>query len=174
MALEQVSAMTPPGCFVEVGVFQGGSASVLYRVCQEQGRRLYLYDTFTGIPFKDPIDSHNVGDFAQNSNAPEELSKVLPKAFITVGVFPRSAVAMEPVAFAHLDCDQYKSYTDSINHLLPMMVSGGIMYFDDYDCVPGATQAVNELIGKDKLEWAGQYVGEHFVGKAFYRIPDAG
>lgn len=152
--MAEVSGATPEGCFVEVGVFEGGSASVLYRVAQEQGRKVFLYDTFNGIPYKDPIDSHQVGDFKFTDA--EGLSAKLPKAVIRQGIFPASAVEMGPVAFVHLDVDQYRSYKDSVEYLEPKMVKGGIMWFDDYGCTPGATAYLDEKFG-GRMEKDGKY-----------------
>ena len=139
----------------EVGVLGGGSASVLYSVANQQGRKIYLYDTFSGIPYKDAIDSHQVGDFKFEDV--EGLSAKLPKAFITQGVFPASAVKMPPVAFVHLDVDQYRSYKEAVEYLEPLMVSGGVMWFDDYGCTPGATAYLDEKFGK-KMEKNGKFL----------------
>jgi len=152
--MAEISAGTPDGCFVEVGVFEGGSASVLYQICCIQGRQLYLYDTFSGIPYKDPIDSHQVGDFKFSD--PEGLSAKLPKAIITQGIFPKSAVEMGPIAFVHLDVDQYRSYKEAVEYLEPRMVPDGIMWFDDYGCTPGATAYLDEKFGK-RMEKDGKY-----------------
>jgi O-methyltransferase len=136
---------TPPGCFVEVGVYQGGTAAHLNRLAVEQNRKLFLYDTFTGIPEKSPIDRHIVGDFSDTSI---ELARAAaPDAQIIVGIFPGTLIEMPPIAFAHIDCDQYASVKACCEVLGPRMVEGGVMWFDDYYCLDGATAAVNECFG---------------------------
>lgn len=147
--MAELAASTPPGVFVEVGVYQGGTAQHLLKVANEQGRTLYLYDTFTGIPFKDEIDSHVVGDFRDVDL--EKIRRVLGEAVIVQGIFPGSAVPMEKIAFAHLDCDQYRSVKEASLYLAPLMVEGGIMWFDDYPCLAGAKAAVDEVFG-DRVE----------------------
>lgn len=132
----------PDGCVVEVGVYQGGSALWLSEVCEEQGRELWLYDTFSGIPYQGPDDSHKVGDFSNTSA--EAVSKMIPKARVVEGIFPKSLKSMPPVAFAHIDADQYQSIMDSINALKPLMAPGGVMWFDDVGCLEGANKAFNE------------------------------
>ena len=153
-AMEKAAGSTPKGCFVEVGVYQGGSAAVLYRVAECQGREIFLYDTFTGIPYKDPIDSHNIGDFSDSD--PAKISETLPNARVIQGIFPHSAIKMPAVAFVHLDVDQYRSYKESVEYLEPMMVPGGIMWFDDYGCTPGATEYLNQKFGS-RMEKDGKY-----------------
>ena len=136
----------PAGCFVEVGVWKGGTAWHLSQLCQQEGRQLFLYDTFTGMPIYDPaLDCHPLGDFGDTSV--EEVAAAVPHATIVAGVFPGSAVPMPPIAFAHVDCDQYQSVKEAAQFLLPKMVQGGILWFDDFNHLPGATKAVYEVFG---------------------------
>jgi Macrocin-O-methyltransferase (TylF) len=139
--LTRKAAQTPPGCIVEVGVYQGGSALELARL----GRPLFLYDTFTGIPCRAHDDSHQIGDFS-DTNLVAVMQRI-PEAIVIAGVFPDSAVTMPPVAFAHLDCDQYQSVLESAKFLIPLMLKGGVMWFDDSPCLAGAHRAVTELFG---------------------------
>ena len=135
----------PAGNFVEVGVFRGGSARPLMDIANEQGRQLYCYDTFTGIPCASPEhgDTHVVGDFAHDDE--QLVREHLSGAVVVRGVFPDCAVAMGGIAFAHIDCDQYQSIIESVRYLMPMMVEGGIIWFDDAPVLDGARKAVNEL-----------------------------
>lgn len=154
-SLIDLASKAPEGNFVEVGVYQGGTAWHLTNLAQEQNRKIYLYDTFTGIPFKGDLDYHNVGDFSDTSY--EDVKSSLPYATVVQGIFPESAVEMENIAFVHLDCDQYQSVIDSIAYLKPKMVKGGIIWFDDaigdknYVGTPGevngADFAMRELYG---------------------------
>ena len=156
--LAQASS-APPGCFVEVGVYRGGSAWPLLQLCKAQHRALYLYDTFTGIPHAQDGDMHKVGDFSDVDF--EETVRHLDGACIVPGVFPASAVLMPPVAFAHLDCDQYRSVHEAAAYLVPHMVPGGVIWFDDSPCIPAAHRAARELFG-DRLQISSDH-GKHFV-----------
>lgn len=139
----EVARACPPGCFVEVGVYKGGSAWHLAAVAKEQGRELFLYDTFTGIPYQRAgLDAHVVGDFGDTSA--EAVKAAVPEAYVVPGIFPASIMAMPPVAFAHVDADQYDSIKGCCEALGPLMVHGGAIVFDDYDCLPGATLALQE------------------------------
>lgn len=142
---------TPSGCFVEVGVWKGGSASHLTELAEKQNREIYLYDTFTGIPFSYECDPHPVGDFADTDY--ETVKNALPYAKVIQGIFPESAIEMPDVAFVHIDVDQYKSYIDCINYFKPKMVSGGIMWFDDYG-LPGAQKAIHEMFNDEQIIFA--------------------
>jgi O-methyltransferase len=139
--LMEEARRAPPGDIVEVGVYKGGSAAALMQVCREQDRRLHLFDTFTGIPYACDDDTHKVGDFADTSLA--AVRQALPEAFIYPGIFPGTLpAALDPIALAHVDCDQYQSVLDCCVYLSPLMAPGGVMVFDDYDVLPGARLAV--------------------------------
>ena len=140
----------PPGALVEVGVYRGGSAIELMAVAREQDRALYLYDTFTGLPCYDPDmgDVMRPGDFADTSV--DDVRELLPDAIIMQGLFPDTLSGdPEQVAFAHIDADQYRSIRDAIAAIWPRVVPGGMMLFDDYNCLDGATRAVHEAFGPD-------------------------
>jgi hypothetical protein len=152
--LVEKARSTPPGCLVEVGVYQGGSALELSKL----GRTLYLYDTFTGIPYRCEHDSHQIGDFSDTTAV--QVQELIPEAVIVAGIFPDVAVTMPPVSFAHLDCDQYQSVLESARYLAPLMVKGGVMWFDDSPCLIGAAKAVQELFG-DRVQLS--YNQKHYV-----------
>lgn len=160
--LKEIAGGSPAGAFLEVGVFQGGTAWHLADIAAKQGRDLYLFDTFTGIPYSSPIDSHKVGDFSDVSLP--TLRAALPGAYIFAGIFPESAwllgVQIPPLAFVHLDCDQYRSVLESAQFLEPHMLPGSKMWFDDSPCLPGAHQAARELFG-DRLLLS--RTGKHYV-----------
>lgn len=157
--LASLAAKAPPGCIVELGVYQGGSARFLAEVARAQGRTLYLYDTFAGIPVKDEVDNHQIGDFGDTSL--EAVAAAIPDAVIVQGVFPESLVPMEPIAFCHVDADQYRSVKAACEHLGPRMVPGGTMVFDDYDRLLGATMAVDEAFG-DRVDKSGERAAVRF------------
>jgi predicted O-methyltransferase YrrM len=145
--LVETARAAPPGDLVEVGVYQGGSAAALGGVAREQGRRLFLFDTFSGIPHADPErDHHKVGDFADTSL--DSVRAAIPDAICMPGVFPDTLTPdVGPIALAHVDCDQYASVRACCIALGPLMVPGGVMVFDDYDALQGARVAVDEVFG---------------------------
>jgi len=137
------------GCFVEVGVYQGGTAWHLAQVAEERGVPIFLYDTFSGIPYQGELDAHEPGDFDDTSA--DAVRAAIPYATVVEGLFPDSIVRMPPVSFAHIDCDQYQSIIDTVRALTPRMLKGGIMVFDDYGYLDSATQAVHDLFADDRI-----------------------
>ena len=148
--LVRTASGTPHGCIVEVGVWKGGTAWHLSKLAEEQNREIYLYDTFEGIPYKSEFDYHNVGDFGDTDF--ETVKNAIPYATVVKGLFPDSAIPMPPVAFLHVDVDQYQAALDTVRYMEPFMVKGGIIWFDDapgppYNSINGAHWALMELYG---------------------------
>jgi Macrocin-O-methyltransferase (TylF) len=136
---------SPPGCFVEVGVYKGGTAWHLARVAREQGRALHLFDTFTGIPHRDVEDNeHHIGDFGDTSF--ETVKAAIPDAIFHIGTFPESMPKawLSAIAFVHVDCDQYRGINAAIQLFWSDMRDGSIMLFDDYGETSGCTKAVDQ------------------------------
>lgn len=155
--LAEAAAECPPGAIVEVGVYRGGSAARLAEVATGQGRVLWLFDTFAGIPESTVgVDFHRVGDFDDTSA--EIVRAAVPAASIVVGDARETLPATEtgPVAFAHVDCDQYETTRAVVRELVPRMVRGGLMVLDDYGVLDGATRAVDELLGGIELSPGGK------------------
>jgi len=151
----RLADLSPDGKIAEIGVYQGGSAWHL----ASTGRELHLFDTFTGIPFKSPVDSHVVGDFGDTSE--RQVRELIPTAILHVGVFPQTLPPdLFGFGFVHVDCDQYQSVRDAIDHLGPRMLDGGLMVFDDYGHLEGATLAVDETFGRPPYRSKG--------GRAFF------
>lgn len=151
----------PAGGFAELGVYQGGTAQHLARLARARRSPLYLFDTFRGIPFQGPDDPHREGDFGDTSA--EAVQALIPDAVVVAGVFPASAAGVQfaaPLAFVHVDCDQHDSVAAACRFFPPLMAPGGVMVFDDFGCLPGATRAVSD--------WGEPYtLSDH--GKAIWR-----
>jgi len=150
------------GIIVEVGVYQGGSAVEFMKVAKERNQELWLFDTFSGMPEASEIDWHKIGEFDQCSE--DAVRSLLPEAHIFAGFFPDTWNAIpekKKISFAHVDCDQYLSIANCITIFKPMMLPGGIMWFDDYGHahLPGAQKAVDEFLPERLI---------HPLGRAYY------
>lgn len=135
-------------------------------------RKIYLVDTYKGIPFSSKYDSHRQGDFA---DVDLEEIKTLFKSYSNVsllkGIFPKAfkfkwILNKKKFAIAHLDVDVYQSYQESLRFLYPKMVSNGIIFLDDYmePSCEGATRAIDEFFA-DKPEKPQQLKCQWFILK---------
>jgi len=160
--LEVLCKMGGKGNMAEIGVFRGGSAWVFHE-CLAEGQRLFLFDTFTGIPHESDIDVVKRGRFADVSL--DDVKAALPRAEFRVGIFPYTLSAdVSDLSFVHVDCDQYEGCSSAIKELWPRMRPGGIIAFDDYP-FPGIQKAIHENLkevrfSKHKIPFAVKPWGE--------------
>lgn len=146
------------GHIVEVGVYRGGSLTVLAREALELAptARVIGVDTFAGHPYSDGDPVHKEGKFCETSmQLVRESVEPLGNVTLIQGRFedldPNFAPA--PLVFVHVDCDLYHPIAKCIERLWPRLVAGGVMAFDDYfhpNC-PGATKAVNEAFPAERI-----------------------
>jgi O-methyltransferase len=157
-ALYQLVKLTAalPGAVAEVGVYRGGTAKLIARLC-DGARPLSLFDTFTGMPDTHPThDFHRKGDFADTSE--EAVRAYLADCrgvTIHPGLFPASAtpVAEQSFSLVHVDVDIYASVRACCDFFFPRLNRGGVLVFDDYGMItcPGAKRAVDEFCAEKAL-----------------------
>ncbi len=107
------------------------------------------FDTFEGLPVAHWTSSeiHKPGEFSNTSY--EILFNTLPtNCKLVKGLFPDSAVYIDDrFCFAHVDFDFEEGTREAIKWLLPRMLPGGIIVFDDYrwpNC-PGVEVAITSM-----------------------------
>jgi O-methyltransferase len=170
-AAEYITTNDIPGAIVECGVWRGGStmaAAFSLLDLGEHDRKLYLYDTFEGMPPPEKEDIRHDGVPAENllhhhekslddnyiAYAPidhvknnllstgyqsDHIHFVTGKVEDTIpGTLPGQ------IAILRLDTDWYASTLHELIHLYPKLSPGGILIIDDYGWWKGARKAVDE------------------------------
>lgn len=133
-----------PGVVVECGTYQGGSAANLSLACELTKRRLFIFDSFQGLPEPEKSDSeHTVlvaheihrykrGDWLGTLELVTE--NVTKYGSRTVCEFRRGYFEntlpdfTEPVAFVFCDADLKESVRTCLKYLWPLMSDGGIFF----------------------------------------------
>jgi O-methyltransferase len=181
-AVEYIIKNNIPGDFVECGVWRGGSVMLIALALAHFGdtkRKIFLYDTFTGMTKPDEKDVDWDGlnlqkkweeDSAQTkSNSTmmwgyggsiEEVRKNVyssnyPKDnFIFIKGPVENTIpdtVPEKIALLRLDTDWYASTYHELVHLYPILSVGGILIIDDYGWCRGSRQATDKYIKENKL-----------------------
>lgn len=138
------------GSFAECGVYRGGTA-LLFAKLKPETKRLYLFDTFEGMPETNvKEDFHRAGDFADTSlSHVQNLLRGCANVVFRPGFFPATAKGLEQEIFslAHCDMDIHSSVLDFCRFFYPRLARGGVMVFDDYGSpsCPGAKAAVQRF-----------------------------
>jgi len=160
-----------PGDIVECGVWRGGSsmaAALTLLACRDTTRRLWLFDTFEGMPppttrdrsfdghpadallQRDAVGTGNwcyasLEDVRANLAATgfpsERIEFVRGKVEETI---PRALPS--EIALLRLDTDWYESTRHELLHLYPKLSPWGVLIVDDYGHWQGARQAVDEFL----------------------------
>lgn len=151
------------GNVAEVGVYRGGSADFIYNRLNF-GKKLYLFDTFSGfseLTEHDPKAWEN-DEFNWKTLLPDVYSKVVEhfkdkNVKIIKGDFPKSVENDEEVnkstyCFVHLDADAYLPTLNSLQFFYPKMVKGGVILLHDYNHLDTPVKKVCDEFFKDKVE----------------------
>jgi len=133
------------GDVVECGVWKGASSASLSWVCDLVKRRLWVCDSFEGLP-NDGMRRHEglhtgiygyykEGMFAGTlEEARQNISRWgrLEVCSFVKGLFAESLVALkEPLVFAFLDVDLASSTRDCLRHIWPLLAEDAAIYTDD-------------------------------------------
>lgn len=166
--LETILKNNVTGDVVEFGCYVGTTSVFLAERLKNTNRKLYLYDSFEGLPPKTSEDQSPAGLqfktgelLATKRQLITNLKQAnVPMPQITKGWFSDLQKTDVPneIAFAFLDGDYYRSVYDPLmliwNHLAP----GAIIIVDDYanEALPGAAKATDQWLqnhtGKLRVE----------------------
>ncbi|HEX9989877.1 MAG TPA: TylF/MycF/NovP-related O-methyltransferase [Chloroflexia bacterium] len=166
-----------PGDIVECGVYKGGSMMAVAKSLVAQGaeRKLYLFDTYEGMP--DPADA----DVTVYGKAAADIMRKEDKATSDIWayspleevqrnlrdtgydarllVFVKGRVeetipeqAPEQISLLRLDTDWYESTYHELVHLYPRLSVGGVLIIDDYGHWQGARKAVDQYIEENHVK----------------------
>lgn len=156
--LEQVLARAVEGDAVEFGCYVGTTSVFLARQLAATDKKLYLYDSFEGLPPKSGEDSSPAGLafktgelLATKKQLVRNLQQAhVPMPQITKGWFSDLTEHDIPskIAFAFLDGDYYQSVRDSLKLIWGRLTPGACVVVDDYanEALPGAAVAVDEWL----------------------------
>ena len=165
------------GDFVECGVWKGGACMLIafsLLKFQEPGRKIILYDTFTGMT--EPAENDNIAWSGKNMLKrwidsrdrkghnlwAAEIEEVEKNMFSTgypqkLIVFNKGDVCTvldykipDSISFLRLDTDWYESTKKELEILYPLLVSKGIIVIDDYGHFTGSKKAVDDYFEKNK------------------------
>lgn len=155
--------LTVDGDFVELGCYRGDTSLSLAELLVEKSvekpvKKLWIYDSFEGLPGKSKEDESEVGkEFQQGELAvtKREVKARFLRAGLPVPVIKKAwfnelteADLPEKIAFAFLDGDLYESIRDSLRLVEDKVSKGSVIMVHDYDnpALPGVTRAVDEWL----------------------------
>ncbi|MDM8542687.1 TylF/MycF/NovP-related O-methyltransferase [Desulfococcaceae bacterium HSG9] len=145
------------GDIVECGSCKGGSSAAL-RVCMGDYRKLWIYDSFEGLPETNKKDGQEakkwIGDCkstVQNVLEVMALTNAKDEEFvIRKGLFSDTFRQTLPkkVALLHCDADWYESVMLVLETFYPLIPDGGVVILDDFGHWEGCRVAFYDFCKK--------------------------
>lgn len=170
--LDRVLSANVDGDVVEFGCYKGTTSLFLSRLLNEyhSDKKLYLYDSFDGLPDKTARDDTRLGEEFKRGELKATKSEVirnfrhvnLPLPIIKKGWFNEVSSEDVPakICFAYFDGDFYSSIRDSFRACQANFSDGATIVIDDYtnDHLPGAARAVNEWCSANRSKLKGPVI----------------
>lgn len=142
--ITSILSLSVPGCFVEAGCYKGGSTAKFSLAVHHAGRRLFVFDSFEGIPpndephnksiFGTPVEFHE-GDYCGTFLEVKDTINTYgypDVCELVKGWFEHTMPGFhEPIAGIYLDCDLASSTRTCLIHLYPKLEVGGVVYSQD-------------------------------------------
>jgi hypothetical protein len=177
-SIRYLNAAGIEGDIVECGVWRGGSMMLAKDLCSDSqiARRIYLYDTFTGMsePTGDDVshierparETYRATVSDGNTGWAEASLEDVTDNFRQAGLLDDSVAFVkgkveetladtnshpQRIALLRLDTDWYESTKVELEVLYPRLVPGGVLIIDDYGHWAGARKAVDEYFEKDPI-----------------------
>ncbi len=178
--VKDICERAAPGDIVELGVARGGCAALMASVifdkrsCIEMERKLWLFDSYEGLPDpteKDfnPETGDGTGDHIRplpkgsclgtleevkylmfrKNNFPEDRIEFVKGWF--ENTVPVTKKKIQQIAVLRIDADWYESTKCCLENLYDKVTSGGYIIVDDYQSCYGCRRAVDEFIQKRNL-----------------------
>ena len=158
--LESVLENAIDGDVAELGCYKGTTSLFLARILEtrNESRKLYLYDSFAGLPLKSAKDNSTVGDqfvAGELHTTKADLVRTFTKNHLPQPTIKKAWFSdldktdmPERICFAFFDGDFYESIRDSFRACQNVFSSGATIVIDDYDseALPGAARATDEWI----------------------------
>ncbi len=171
-AIEDVHKKDIPGCFVEAGVYKGGSSMLAAYAMKyfDMERDIFMFDTFKGMTqpgendykmnkevssneylkkWKDnQKETHNEWCYASYPEVLHNINGVGYPFFdmITGNVLKTVQKGMcSSIAVLRIDVDFYDATKHMLDKFYDQVEDGGYIIFDDYWCWNGTHKAVNEF-----------------------------
>jgi O-methyltransferase len=178
--LEWIRRERVPGDLIECGVWRGGTTVFMRGFLQAFGiadRTVWVADSFAGLPppslpedagndlsaAKYPMLSISLGtvqDVFARYDLLDGQVRFLPGWF--KDTLPGAPI--ERLALLRIDGDLYESTRDALSALYPRLSAGGFVIVDDYHCIPGCRQAVDEYRQREgiatpleAIDWTGVF-----------------
>jgi O-methyltransferase len=159
-----------PGDYIETGVWRGG-ACILIKGClvahEVSNRRVYLADTFAGLPRPDPKYPADRSDRLYAFRELAVSEDTVRRNFAAYGLLDDQVVFLKGLfqdtlpqlgdsrfALIRLDGDMYESTMTALSNLYDRLSPSGFVIVDDYGALKSCAKAVHDFLDRRGLKVA--------------------
>jgi|SRR5882724_4071215 len=150
------------GDLVECGVCNGGTAALIASLAGGEARRLWLYDSFEGMPETNDVDGADAKQWVGKCvGAVETVYEA-----ISIAGFPANRVVLrkgwfddtfqqplpDKISFLNIDADWYKSVSHCLETFYDNVVGGGVVLLDDFGYWEGCREAFYDFCADRKIK----------------------
>ncbi len=157
-----------PGDLIETGAWRGGCSILMagaLKAYAEQGRKVWVADSFCGLPPPDDADAPDQGDRHHTMTGLAVSLDDVRENFAAYGLLDGNveflqgwfkdtlpAAAIDSLAVMRLDGDMYGSTKQALEALYPKLAPGGYVIIDDYGNWAPCRQAVDEFRTNNQID----------------------
>ena len=147
------------GDLAEVGVYRGNTSSILAYYASITGRKLYMFDTFSGFDKKDLVDLDADKSVMFKDTSIDIVKSVIGEYFdyceVVKGYFPDSVTSLhegKKYSLVSLDSDVYESTKAGLEFFYPRLSIGGVLFLHDYSTRYwiGCKKAIDDFCSEHK------------------------
>jgi O-methyltransferase len=172
--VQAVLAEGIPGNIVECGAWRGGASFLMADLLRQAGvkdRKVWMFDSFEGLPAPQEIDGSAALEYAQNTDSPEyydncrasfeDVQRQAEKLGLTPYVrcvkgwfeetLPAHRAEIGPIAILRIDGNWYASVRCCLDTLYDQVVDDGFVLFHTYYTYDGCALAVHDFLGERHL-----------------------
>ena len=158
------SCLETRGDFVELGCYKGDTSLLLAEILKDSEKKLWIYDSFEGLPEKSSSDESVLGENFKKGEllvTKREVKERFLRAGLKVPIIKKGWFAdltandlPDEIAFCFLDGDFYESIKDGLKLVENKMSIGSVLIVHDYvnSALPGVRKAVDEWISTRELQ----------------------
>jgi len=177
--IETILSEAIPGDLLEAGVWRGGASIFMrgvLRAYDVTNRKVWLADSFQGLPRPDTKHPHDSGDWLFTEPYLSVSLEEVRSTFERYGLLDERVrflkgwfhdtlptAPVDQLALLRLDGDMYGSTMDALCSLYPRLSAGGFVIVDDYN-LPACRKAVADFRSRQgiadeirTIDWAGVY-----------------
>jgi O-methyltransferase len=150
------------GDIVECGVWNGGSAAALSMPIISSNKKLWLYDSFEGMPTTTEIDGEEakkyigacVGDEKKVLEILNIVEFPINRVIIKKGWFKDTFADSLPnkISVLHIDSDWYDSVTMCLDTFYDLVEMVGVIILDDFGHWEGCREAFYDFAHKKNIK----------------------